>query len=51
LKAESWITIKQVLQEVLNLSPAGREEFLETADLPFEIKEEVKSLIEISRKF
>jgi serine/threonine protein kinase len=46
MKAESWITIKAVLQDVLNMSPSKRAEFLERADLSVEIKAEVKSLIE-----
>jgi len=50
MKSESWITIKAVLQEVLNIAPSKRAEFLENAGLSLEIKEEVQSLIEFEEE-
>ncbi|HEY0458383.1 MAG TPA: serine/threonine-protein kinase [Pyrinomonadaceae bacterium] len=45
MKAESWSTIKKILEEVLSLAPPMRAAFLERADLSAEIKSEVKSLL------
>ena len=50
MKAESWITIKKILDEVLSLAPPKRAEFLERADLPAEIKSEVSSLLEFEKE-
>ena len=46
MQAENWVTIKQILQEVLNLAPQEREDFWLHSDLSAEIKSEVKSLLE-----
>ena len=50
MQAENWITIKQVLQEVLNLAPKEREKFWLKSDLSAEIKTEVKSLLEFEEE-
>jgi hypothetical protein len=45
MKAENWKNIKDVLLEILNLDPSGRRGFLEKADVSFEIRREVESLL------
>ncbi len=46
MQVESWITIKEVLHQVINLAPFEREDFLAKSGLSAEIKNEVKSLLE-----
>ena len=45
MKAENWKNIKDVLLEILNLDSSGRRVFLAKADISFEIRREVESLL------
>jgi serine/threonine protein kinase len=46
MTAEHWIKIKPVLQEILNLEPFEREEFLENTGLSDREKADIRSLLE-----
>ena len=45
MKAENWKSIKDVLLQVLNLDASARRGFLDKADISFEIRSEVESLL------
>ncbi len=47
MTAENWITIKQSLQDVLNLAPLEREEFFRKSGLSDDLKTEIRSLLAI----
>lgn len=45
MHAENWKNIKDVLLEALSLDASERRHYLEAADISFEVREEVKSLL------
>lgn len=45
MNAENWEKIKKLLEEVLQVEPAGRARFLQTAEIDGEILSEVESLL------
>ncbi len=50
MQVESWIPIKEVLQEVLLLAPFEREDFFRESGLSDELKAEIKSLLAVEEK-
>ncbi len=45
MKAENWKTVKEILQEILNLAPSERVEFFRKSAIDADIRTEVESLL------
>jgi len=45
MQAENWTTIKEVLEQALNLAPSERGEFFRDSDIAADIRQEVESLL------
>jgi len=45
MKAENWKTVKEILQEILNLAPSERVEFFRKSAIDADIRTEIESLL------
>ena len=45
MKAENWKTVKEILQEILNLAPSERVEFFRKSAIEADIRRDVESLL------
>jgi hypothetical protein len=50
MKIENWKTIKEILQEILQLAPTERSNFFNKSDVTVEIRREIESLLSQEKK-